>query len=100
MWGEFIIRNALLLSYMRRVTLEFNYEDAWKQIFGPNSQKVEVLEALRCFKCDAQGLAVTCRIKLKDRRMGIRDLAGKGLVTNIEVLYREKDGSQDRKSVV
>lgn len=93
MLGEFIIRNALLLSGMRRVTLEFNYEDAWRQIFGPNSPKVEVLEALRCFKCDAQGIAIICRIKLKDRRIGIRDLAGKGLITNIEVLFKEKDGS-------
>lgn len=79
---------------MRRVTLEFNYEDAWKQIFGPNSAKIKVIEALRCFKCDAQGLAAICRIRLKDRHMGIRDLAGKGLITNIKVLYREKDGSQ------
>lgn len=94
MWGEFVIRNALSLSCMRRVTLEFNYEGAWGQIFGPNAQKVEVLEALRCFKCDAQGLAIICKIKLKDRHVGIRDLVGKGLATNIEVLYKEKDGSQ------
>lgn len=79
---------------MRRVTIEFNYEDAWKQIFGPNSQKVEVLEALRCFKCDAQGIAIICRIKLKDRSIGIKDLAGKGPATNVEVLYKEKDDSQ------
>lgn len=78
---------------MRRVTLEFNYEGAWKKIFGPNSPKVEILEALKCFKCDTQGLAVICRIRLKDRRMRARDLAGKGLITNIEVLYKEKNGS-------
>lgn len=78
---------------MRRVTLEFNYEGAWKQIFGPNSEKVEVLEALRCFKCDTQGLAIICRIRLKDKSMDMKDLVGNGLLTNIEVLYKEKDGS-------
>ena len=79
---------------MRRVTMEFDYQKAWKQIFGSNSEKVEVLEALRCFKCDTQGLAIICKIRLKDRSMTIQDLLiGKGLLTNIELLYREKDGS-------
>jgi hypothetical protein len=79
---------------MRRITMEFDYQKAWKWIFGSNSEKVEVLEALRCFKCDTQGLAVICRIRLKDRKITIQDLLmGKGLLTNIELLYREKDGS-------
>jgi HTH DNA binding domain len=78
---------------MRRVTLEFNYQNAWKQIFGSNVDKVKVLEALRCFKCDLEGLAIICKIKLKDKNMNIKDLVGKGLLTNIEILYREKDGS-------
>jgi hypothetical protein len=79
---------------MRRVTMEFNYQVAWKQIFGSNADKVEIREALRCFKCDTQGLAIICRIKLKDRNMNIEDLLfGKGLLTNIELLYKESDGS-------
>jgi DNA-binding CsgD family transcriptional regulator len=79
---------------MRRVTMEFNYEAAWKQIFGLNANRVEVLEALRCFKCDTQGPAIICRIKLKDNNMNIEDLrVGKGLLTNIELLYKERDGS-------
>lgn len=78
---------------MRRATLEFNYQEAWKQIFGSYSDKVEVLEALRCFKCDLEGLAIICRIRMKDKSMNVRDLVGKGLLTSIEVLYREKDGS-------
>jgi hypothetical protein len=78
---------------MRRVTLEFNYHDAWKQIFGSNADKVEVVEALRCFKCDLEGLAIICRIRLKDKNMNLKDLVGKGLLTNIEILYTEKDGS-------
>ena len=79
---------------MRRVTMEFDYQKAWKWIFGSNSEKVEVLEALRCFKCDTQGLAIICRIRLKDRKITIQDLLmGQGLLTNIELLYKDKDGS-------
>ena len=79
---------------MRRITMEFNYEAAWKQIFGLNANRVEVLEALRCFKCDTRGLAIICRINLKDNHMNIEDLLrGKGLLTNIELLYKEKDES-------
>jgi hypothetical protein len=73
--------------------MEFNYQRAWKQIFGSNAEKVEVLEALRCFKCDTQGLALICRIRLKDKSMTVTDLAHKGLITNIETLYTETDGS-------
>jgi hypothetical protein len=79
---------------MRRVTLEFNYQDAWKQIFGSNAEKVEILEGLRCFKCDLESIALICRIKLKDKKMNVKDLIGKGLLTNIELLYKEKDGSE------
>ena len=79
---------------MRKVTLEFNYQDAWKQIFGSNAEKVEILEGLRCFKCDLESIAIICRIKLKDKRMNVKDLIGKGLLTNIEILYKEKDGSE------
>jgi len=79
---------------MRRITMEFDYQKAWKLIFGSNSEKVEVLEALRCFKCDAEGLAIICRIRLKDRSITVQDLLrGSGLLTNIEFLYKEKDGS-------
>jgi DNA-binding CsgD family transcriptional regulator len=84
----------MVVAYMRRVTMEFDYQKAWKQIFGSSSEKVEVLEALKCFKCDTQGLAIICRLRLKDRTMTIQDLlVGKGLITNIELLYKEKDDS-------
>jgi DNA-binding CsgD family transcriptional regulator len=74
--------------------MEFDYQKAWKQIFGSNSERVEVLDALRCFKCDTQGLAIICRLRLKDRNMNIQDLLmGEGLLTNIELLYKEKDDS-------
>nr|MDQ3853344.1 helix-turn-helix domain-containing protein [Thermoproteota archaeon] len=42
-----------------------------------------------------EGLAIICRLRLKDRSMTIEDLlTGNGLLTNIELLYKEKDGSQ------
>jgi hypothetical protein len=78
---------------VRRATLEVNYEDAWKNIFGKYSHKIDLLEALKCFKCDTQGLALICRIRLKDNKMTIKELQGKGLITRVEVLYKEKDGS-------
>jgi hypothetical protein len=78
---------------MRHATLEVNYEDSWKKIFGRYSDKIDLLEALKCFKCDAQGLALICRIRLKDNKMKIKEPQGKGLLIRVEVLYRENDGS-------
>jgi hypothetical protein len=78
---------------MRRATLEVNYEDSWKKIFGNYANKIDLLEALKCFKCDAHGLALICKIRLKDDEMTIKELQGKGLLTRVEVLYGEKDGS-------
>lgn len=87
-----MIERGILFS-LKRATLEFNYEGIWKKIFGPYSSKVDVLEAFKCFKCDIQGLVLICRIRLKDNNMTIKELQGKGLLINIEVLYKEKDGS-------
>ena len=57
-------------------------------------RKSRSLGSSRCFKCDTEGLAIICRIKLKDNNMNIQDLLiGKGLLTNIELLYKEKDES-------
>ncbi|MGH9983479.1 MAG: helix-turn-helix domain-containing protein [Nitrososphaeraceae archaeon] len=83
-----------ILFIMKHATLEFNYEKVWKEIFGSYASKVEVLEALKCFKCDAQGLMLICRIRLKGKNMTIKQLLqGNGLLTNIELLYMEKDDS-------
>jgi hypothetical protein len=78
---------------MRHVTMEFNHQRAWKQIFGSNADRVAVLDALRCFKCEIQGLAIICRIRLKDKSMTVTDLLHKGLITNIETLYTEKEST-------
>ncbi len=76
---------------MRRVTIEFNYRDAWKQIFGSNSEKVEVLEALRCFKCDLEGLAIICRIKMKDKSMNMKIWSVEAFLQTLG--FCTKDGS-------
>ena len=83
----------MYIASMRHATLEVNYEDSWKKIFGRYSDKIDLLEALKCFKCDAQGLALICRIRLKDNKMKIKEPQGKGLLIRVEVLYRENDGS-------
>ena len=83
----------MYIASMRHATLEVNYEDSWKKIFGRYSDKINLLEALKCFKCDAQGLALICRIRLKDNKMKIKEPQGKGLLIRVEVLYRENDGS-------
>ena len=56
---------------MKRATLEFNYEQAWKDIIGSNSDKVQVIEATKCFECDTKGLALICRIRLNDKNFKI-----------------------------
>jgi hypothetical protein len=79
---------------MKRAALEFNYEAVWDEIFGIYANKVDVLEALRCFKCDIQGLIIISRIRLKDKKITLKQLLqGNGLLKNIELLYKEKDGS-------
>jgi DNA-binding CsgD family transcriptional regulator len=79
---------------MKRATLEFKYEKVWKEIFGSYSSKVQVLEAFKCFKCDPQGLIIISRIRLKDKKITLKQLLqGNGLLKNIELLYKEKDGS-------
>ena len=79
---------------MKRASLEFNYEKVWKEIFGSYARKIDVLEALKCFKCDTQGLMLICRIRLKGNNMTIKQLLqGNGLLTSIELLYKEKDDS-------
>lgn len=77
---------------MKRLTYQFDYRNAWREIFGSNADKVEVLEATRCLRCDSEKFAIICRIRL---RGGIAeaDLLGKGRLTSIETLYGEKDGS-------
>ena len=79
---------------MKRAALEFNYKAVWNEIFGRYANKVDVLEALKCFKCDTQGLIIISRIRMIDKKMTLKQLLqGYGLLKNIELLYKERDGS-------
>ena len=78
---------------MKRLTLEFPYQELWGRLFGPNRDRVEVLEATKSLKCDFEGLAVICRIRFRDKRMKAADLVGKGAVRSVETLYEHRDGS-------
>ncbi len=78
---------------MKRLTLEFPYRELWGRLFGPNQDRVEVLEATKSLKCDFEGLALVCRIRFKDKRMKAADLIGKGAITSVEPLYTHQDGS-------
>jgi len=78
---------------MKRLTLEFPYQELWDRLFGPNQDRVEVLEATKSLKCDFEGLAVICRIRFKDKRMKPVDLIGKGRIRSVETLYEHGDGS-------
>src|SRR3989442_15572324 len=74
------------LDVMKRLTLEFPYQELWGRLFGPNRGRVEVLEATKSLKCDFEGLAVICRIRFRDKRMKAADLVGKGAVRSVETL--------------
>lgn len=78
---------------MRRLTVETNWEGVWRRVFSPHSDKVQIREVVKCFKCDADGFAMACKIELKDETMSVEDLAGNDVLTNVETLHEEKDGS-------
>jgi len=79
---------------MKRLVFDVSYEGFWRMFFSPHEDKVEVLEAIRSFKCDIDGFAIICKIRLKDKKMKIKDFMGNGVLTNIETLYEEKEGSK------
>lgn len=78
---------------MRSLSLELDYRSMWRDIFGANASKVRVLEVVRCLKCDLEGFAIICKIKLRDGRMNVSELLGKGALKSVETLYEERDGS-------
>ena len=66
---------------MKRLVFDVSYEGFWTMFFSPHEDKVEVIEAIRSFKCDIDGFAIICKIKLKDRKMRIKDFMGNGVLT-------------------
>ncbi len=77
---------------MKRVVLEMPHANFWKVILGPNSERVELLEALKCVKCDMTGFSFICRVRMEEG-MTIKDLMRYSALTSVESLYREKDGA-------
>src|SRR5437879_11720356 len=78
---------------MNGLTLAFPYQELLARLFGPKRDRVEILEATKSLKCDFEGLAVICRIRVKDKKRRAADLAGKGAVRSVETLYEHRDGS-------
>jgi predicted DNA binding protein len=78
---------------MKRLVIEVPYERFWTRFFGRHSDRVKVVEALRCFKCDSDGFALICRIRLRDRTVTLANLTKDGPIQSIETLYEDKDGS-------
>lgn len=79
---------------MKRLVLEYPYQEYWRAIFGPNLAKVEVVEAMKAFKCDREGFALICKIRFIDKSMSTSDLPRAGAVRDAETLYRESDGTE------
>jgi len=79
---------------MRRLVVEVPYERFWARFFGRYADRVKVVEALKCFKCDNEGFALICRIRLLNRDITLTNLKNDGPIENIETLYEEKDGSR------
>ena len=50
---------------MKRLTLEFPYQELWGRLFGPNRDRVEVLEATKSLKCDFEGALGLIQVTLK-----------------------------------
>ncbi len=78
---------------MKRLVIEVPYERFWARFFGRYANKVKVLEAIQCFKCDKEGFALICRIRLLDEDLAPADFIKDGPIESIETLYEEKDGS-------
>ena len=91
--GSLYTVDLMFTNAMKRLTLEFPYQELWRRLFGPNYDRVEILEAVKSLKCDFEGLAVICRIRFRDKRMKATDLVGKGAIRSVETLYNDKDGS-------
>jgi predicted DNA binding protein len=94
LWGRTIKRSGPRLRTMKRLVLEFPYQGYWRTIFGSNLDTVEVMEAMKCFKCDREGFALICKIRFLDKNMSTNDLLTGGAIRDIETLYRENDESE------
>lgn len=78
---------------MKRLVVEIPYKRFWAGFFGQHAERIKVVEASHCFKCDPEGFAIICRIKLLDESLSLKDLVKGSPIRSVEVLFKEKDGS-------
>jgi DNA-binding MarR family transcriptional regulator len=78
---------------MKRLAIEVPYERFWVRFFGRYADRVRVEEGVKCFKCDSEGFALICTVRLLGG-VTLADLKRSGLIDGIETLYEGKDGSQ------
>ena len=79
---------------MKRLVVEVPYGRFWARFFGRYADRVKVIEGLKCFKCDSDGFALICKVKLLDDNLELMDLIKAGPIETVETLYEEKDGSR------
>jgi len=77
---------------MRQMVFEVSYEGIWPIIFGSHAKQVEVVEAMKCIKCDQEGFAIICRVRLK-KGLRVQDLMDSPRIEHAEMVYEEKDGT-------
>jgi hypothetical protein len=75
------------------MVLEMSFEGIWRLIFGSHAHQIQVIEPSKCLKCDQDGFAVICKVKILDESLDIRDLVKGSKIEHIELLYRGNDGS-------
>ncbi len=78
---------------MKRLVIEVPYQKYWARFFGRNAENVRVVDALKCFKCDNEGFAIICKIRLLGGHLAPGDLVKDGPINHVETLYEENDGS-------
>ena len=90
--AELIKRKEVSIPpHMKRLVMEVPYQSYWANFFGRHYERIKVVEALKCFKCDNEGFALICKIKLRDSRFALSDLRKGGAIKTIETLDQEED---------
>jgi HTH DNA binding domain len=75
------------------MVFEMSFEGIWRLMFGSHADQVRVVEPLKCLKCDQDGFAMVCKVKVLDGSLDIEDLVKGSKIEHVEKLYDGKDGS-------
>lgn len=78
---------------MKHLVFEMSHEGLWRLVFGIHSENVQVIEALKCLRCDQDCFAIICKIRLLDKNLNVKDLAENSRVEHIEILYKDRSES-------